>query len=47
MADSCCEFPKEYKADSRFQIVPLELMVEDEVIIDDETFNQESFLRCL
>lgn len=45
VADSCCEFPEEYKADPRFQIVPLELMVEDEVIIDDETFDQESFLK--
>lgn len=45
VADSCCEFPEEYKADPRFEIVPLELMVEDEVIIDDETFDQAVFLR--
>lgn len=45
VADSCCEFPEEYREDSRFQRVPLELMVEDEVIIDDETFDQAYFLK--
>lgn len=45
VADSCCEFPEEYREDPRFQRVPLELMVEDEVIIDDETFDQASFLK--
>lgn len=45
VADSCCEFPEEYRKDSRFQNVALELMVEDEVIIDDETFDQADFLK--
>ena len=45
VADSCCEFPEEYREDPKFQRVPLELMVEDEVIIDDETFDQASFLK--
>lgn len=45
IADSCCEFPEEYSKDARYQVVPLELMVEDEVIIDDETFDQADFLR--
>ncbi len=45
VADSCCEFPEEYREDPRFQRVQLELMVEDEVIIDDETFDQASFLK--
>lgn len=45
VADSCCEFPDEWKTDSVYQIVPLELMVEDEVIIDDETFDQAQFLK--
>lgn len=45
VADSCCEFPEEYSKDARYQVVPLELMVEDEVIIDDETFDQADFLR--
>lgn len=45
VADSCCEFPEEYREDSRFENVALELMVEDEVIIDDETFDQAYFLK--
>ena len=45
IADSCCEFPEEYRKDPRFQSIPLELMVEEEVIIDDETFDQADFLR--
>ena len=45
IADSCCEFPEEYRKDLRFQSIPLELMVEEEVIIDDETFDQADFLR--
>lgn len=43
--DSCGELPAEYIKDPRYQVVPLELMVEDEVIIDDETFDQASFLK--
>ena len=45
IADSCCEFPEEYRKDPRYQSIPLELMVEEEVIIDDETFDQADFLR--
>ena len=45
IADSCCEFPREYEKDERYQNVPLELMVEEEVIVDDETFDQADFLK--
>ena len=45
VADSCCEFPDAWKGDSRYQNIPLELMVEDEVIVDDETFDQAQFLK--
>lgn len=45
VADSCCEFPEEYRKNPEFQNVALELMVEDEVIIDDETFDQAAFLK--
>lgn len=45
VADSCCEFPEEYRENPDFQNVALELMVEDEVIIDDETFDQAAFLK--
>lgn len=45
VVDSCCELPEAYKNDKRFQIVPLGLEVGDYVIQDDETFDQNEFLR--
>lgn len=42
--DSCGELPAAYKEDSRFESVPLTLTVEGEDIVDDETFDQKSFL---
>lgn len=45
VADSSCEFPKEYQGDPRFVNVPLGLEVDDELIVDDETFDQAEFLR--
>lgn len=45
VADSCCEFPERYEKDPRYERVPLGLEVEDEVIMDDEHFDQAEFLR--
>ena len=45
VADSCCEFPAEYENDPRFERVPLGLEVSDELIMDDETFDQAEFLK--
>ncbi len=45
VVDSCCEIPEQYKDDPRFEIVPLTLEVGDEHIIDDENFDQASFLK--
>lgn len=48
VVDSCCELPKEYKADSRFEIVPLTLIVgESYEREDDENFNQAEFLQTV
>lgn len=44
VVDSCCELPSEYKNDSRFTSVPLELQVGDYRIKDDENFNQADYL---
>lgn len=44
VADSCCEFPSELANDSRYEIVPLGLEVGDELIMDDESFDQKQFL---
>lgn len=45
VADSCCELPEKYEKDTRFERVPLGLEVEEELIMDDESFNQASFLQ--
>lgn len=43
--DSCGEFLTEWKEDERFESVPLTLSVGGETVIDDETFDQSSFLK--
>jgi len=43
--DSCGEFLTEWKEDERFESVPLTLNVGGETVIDDETFDQSSFLK--
>lgn len=45
VVDSCCELPKEYLSDSRFERVPLGIEVGDYQILDDENFNQTEFLQ--
>ena len=45
VVDSCCELPKQYKQDERFQIIPLGIEVGDYFILDDESFNQKEFLE--
>ena len=44
IADSCCDLTEELKKNSRIQIIPLTLEVDDKQIIDDETFNQKEFI---
>ena len=43
--DSCGELLNEWKDDERIEAVPLTLMVGGESIIDDENFDQKSFLK--
>ena len=45
VVDSCCELPKEYLSDERFERVPLGLEVGEYHILDDEHFNQAEFLK--
>lgn len=48
VVDSCCELPEELKKDSRFEIVPLTLIVgEAYEKPDDENFNQREFLDAV
>lgn len=43
--DSCGELLEQWKDDERFESIPLTLTVGEENIIDDETFDQASFLK--
>lgn len=45
VVDSCGELPEELKQDGHFETVSLELEVDGCRIRDDETFNQQDFLR--
>jgi len=45
VVDSCCELPAQYHQDDKYEIVPLGLEVEEEVIMDDEGFDQAYFLK--
>lgn len=45
VADSCCELPEVYRKSECFEIVPLELLVGEHRIVDDETFDQAAFLQ--
>ncbi len=45
VVDSCCELPETYWQDQRFERVPLGLEVGEYRILDDENFEQASFLQ--
>ena len=47
IADSCCEFPEKLKKEVPCENVPLTLTVDDREVIDDDTFDQKSFLRLI
>lgn len=47
IVDSCTDLTDEMKADERIKVVPLTIHVGDTSVIDDETFDQEIFLKLL
>ncbi len=47
IGDSCTDLPKSFKEDPHFKLVPLTLMVDDQQIRDDETFNLQQFLKLM
>ena len=47
VVDSCCELPDYCHKDDRYEIVPLTLEVEEEQIIDDESFDQADLLTSM
>ena len=47
IGDSCLDLTEELKKDPRFQMVPLTLQVDDNMVIDDETFDQKAFIKMV
>lgn len=47
IVDSCTDLTEDMKKDGHFHIVPLELQVGEERIVDDETFDQAAFLKMV
>ncbi len=47
IVDSCGELTEEMKQDGRFVNVPLTLEIDDNQIIDDETFDQAAFIKAV
>ena len=47
IGDSCLELTADLKKDPHFQIIPLTLQVGNTHVIDDETFDQKSFLELV
>ena len=47
IGDSCLDLPEETKKDPHFTLIPFTLMVGDQQVVDDETFNQKEFLELV
>ena len=47
VVDSCCDLTEKYRKDEHFQIIPLTLEVGGKSLIDDETFDQASYLKLV
>ncbi|HHT96408.1 MAG TPA: DegV family protein [Clostridiales bacterium] len=45
VGDSCTDLPLDLKENEHFHLVPLTLIVDNENIVDDETFDQKEFLK--
>ncbi len=44
IGDSCTDLPKSLKKDPHIKLVPLQLIVDNETFMDDETFDKEKFI---
>lgn len=47
IGDSCTDLLDEMKLDEHIKLVPLSIQIDNDTIIDDETFNQKEFLRMM
>ena len=45
VADSCCDRTQQMKDWTNITFVPLTLSIDDHTILDDESFDQEDFIR--
>lgn len=45
IGDSCTDLPMELKNDENIRLVPLLIQIDDEIIVDDDSFDQIDFLR--
>ena len=45
--DSCCELPDALRSDPRIETIPFTMEVGDHQLVDDETFDQQQFLRWI
>lgn len=45
IGDSCTDLPEEWKKKEYVKLVPLSIMVDNDIIVDDETFHQAEFLK--
>lgn len=44
VVDSCCDLPVEYRKNPKFEVVPLILEIDGNIIVDDDTFDQADYL---
>lgn len=47
LVDSCTDLPAELKEDSSCKVIPLSLMVDDKLFVDNGEFNQKKFLKTM
>lgn len=47
LVDSCTDLPTQLKEDSNLKVIPLSLMVDDKVFVDNGDFNQKEFLKAM
>lgn len=45
IGDSCTDLTVELKKDEHIELIPLSIHIDNDTIVDDETFNQKEFLR--
>ena len=47
LVDSCTDLPEHVRKEPHFRIIPLSLMVDEEIFVDNDQFNQGEFLKAM